>query len=226
MDELTSERNYWLALSLCEGIGPVQFQKLLRHFGSAKNVWDASFVEPVASGIREKIAKDLTDFKVTFFLSEHQQIMQKLHVSYLTLQDEDYPELLQHINKPPTILYKKGTYSFNKSDILVSVVGTRKITEYGKTVTELLVRDLVAAGCVIVSGLAIGVDAPAAQAAIAAGGKPLQFSEVVLISVRLSKIRVCTMLFWKVVVLLCRKIGLTCSPPLVLSLQETVSLRN
>lgn len=95
--------------------------------------------------------------------------MQKLRVSYLTLQDEDYQELLQHIKKPPTILYKKGTYSFNKNDILVSVVGIRKVTEYGKAVTELLVKDLVAAGCVIVSGLAIGVDAVAAQAAIASG---------------------------------------------------------
>jgi DNA processing protein len=70
-------------------------------------------------------------------------------------------------------MYKKGTYTFNKKDILVSVVGTRKVTDYGREVTELLVKELFAAGCVIVSGLAFGVDAVAAEAAITAGGKTI-----------------------------------------------------
>ncbi len=98
--------------------------------------------------------------------------MEKLQVSYVTLQDENYPKLLKESKNPPIVLYKKGTHTFNESDILVSVVGTRKITEYGKEVTKLLVSHLVAAGCVIVSGLAIGVDT-AAEAAIAAGGKTI-----------------------------------------------------
>jgi len=173
MDELVYERPYWLALSLCDGIGPVRFQKLLLHFGSAKNVWKATLQELIETGIGEKISKDLIDFKTRFSLKEYEDRMQKLQVSYYSLQDEEYPELLKKSSKPPVILYKKGTYIFNKNDILVSVVGTRRITEYGKEVTRLLVSELVAAGCVIVSGLAIGVDAVAAQAAIAAGGKTI-----------------------------------------------------
>jgi DNA processing protein len=173
MDEFNSERKYWLALSVCDGIGPVRFQKLLQHFGSAKKTWDASFEELRESGIGKKISQDLIDFKKRFYPVEYEDRMWKLQISYYALQDEEYPELLKQIKKPPTILYKKGTYMFNKNDILVSVVGTRKITEYGKEVTRLLVSELVASGCVIVSGLAIGVDAVAAEAAIAAGGKTI-----------------------------------------------------
>lgn len=173
MDELQDERRYWLALSACDGIGPIRFQKLLRHFGSAKNAWNASLKELKETGIGEKISEDLIDFKKEFSLAEYEERLQNLQVTYYTLQDEDYPELLKSSNNPPTILYKKGAYSFNKKDILFSVVGTRRITEYGWEVTSMLVSELVAAGCVIVSGLAMGVDAAAAGAAIAAGGKTI-----------------------------------------------------
>lgn len=167
------ERRYWLALSVCNGIGPVRFQKLLHYFGSAKNAWDASCNELRASGIGEKIANDLEAFKKQFSLEAYEERMNRLQVSYLTLQDDAYPKLLKQIKHPPTILYQKGTHLFNENDIIVGVVGTRKITEYGKEVTELLVSELVGDGCVIVSGLAMGVDAVAANATIAAGGKTI-----------------------------------------------------
>ncbi len=173
MDEFQIERRYWLALSVCNGIGPVRFGKLLRYFGSAKTAWDAPLKDLQASGIGGKMAEELWDFKKKFSLEEYEEQMRKLRVDYFILQDEEYPELLRYIKNPPTILYKKGTYIFNKNDALVSVVGTRRVTDYGKEVTELLVSDLVAAGCVIVSGLAMGVDAIAAQATITAGGKTI-----------------------------------------------------
>ncbi len=69
MDELKitqEERRYWLALSVCDGIGPVRFQKLLHHFGSAKNAWLATKNELKESGIGEKISDDLIDFKKSF----------------------------------------------------------------------------------------------------------------------------------------------------------------
>jgi len=170
MDELGDERRYWLALSVCNGIGPIRFEKLLQHFGSAKNAWDATVAEIKESGIGEKTADDFEDFKKTFSLEEYEEKMHKLQVTYFTLQDSDYPHLLKTIKKAPPVLYKKGTYIFNKNDTLVSVVGTRKVTEYGREVTNLLVSELVSAGCVIVSGLAMGVDAQAHKSTIAAGG--------------------------------------------------------
>ena len=167
------ERRYWLALSVCNGIGPVRFQLLLRYFGSAKRAWDASLGELKESGIGEKLAQDVENFKKKFVLEEYEERLHRLQVTFFTLQDVDYPTLLKKIKKPPVVLYKKGTYIFNENDNLVSVVGTRKITDYGKEVTGLLVSDLVQAGCVIVSGLAIGVDACAHRATISAGGKTI-----------------------------------------------------
>jgi DNA processing protein len=170
MVEVKDERRYWLAFSVCNGIGPVRFEKLLRHFGSAQRAWSASLGELKDSGIGEMVAREVLDFRKKFDLEEYETKMQRLQVTYLTLHDEDYPMLLKKIKKPPVVLYKKGTYRFNRNDTLVSVVGTRKITEYGKEITGLLVADLVRSGCVVVSGLAMGVDATAHQATISAGG--------------------------------------------------------
>jgi DNA processing protein len=72
--------------------------------------------------------------------------MRKLQVSFITLRDEEYPDLLKRFIKPPVILYKKRTYSFNKEVILASFVRTRKVAKYRSIVIELLVKDLVAAG--------------------------------------------------------------------------------
>lgn len=99
--------------------------------------------------------------------------MRKLQISYCTLPEAGYPTLLKKSKKSPIILYKKGTYSFNDTGKIFSFVGTRRITEYSREVTGLLVTDLVRAGCVIVSGLAIGVDAMAHRVTIAAGGKTI-----------------------------------------------------
>jgi excinuclease UvrABC nuclease subunit len=68
MDELRAEKRFWLALSVCDGIGPVRFQQLLRHFGSANAAWKASFTELKESGISNKISQDLIYFKKKFSL--------------------------------------------------------------------------------------------------------------------------------------------------------------
>ncbi|MGI8419950.1 MAG: DNA-processing protein DprA [Candidatus Levyibacteriota bacterium] len=88
--------------------------------------------------------------------------------------DPDYPGLLQQIHNPPIILYGKGNRKcLEDATIKLAVVGTRKITDYGKQVTELLVSELAVSGCVIISGLAMGVDAVAHQATLDAHGKTI-----------------------------------------------------
>ncbi|HSX09623.1 MAG TPA: DNA-processing protein DprA [Candidatus Saccharimonadales bacterium] len=176
MDELDisqEERRYWLALSVCDGIGPKRFQKLLHHFESAQIAWHATKEELCESGIGERVSEDLIVFRETFSIEEYEERMAKLGIEYFTLQDSTYPKLLKASNNPPIVLYKKGTLSFNDNDILISIVGTRRVTEYGREVTEFLVRDLVDAGCMIVSGLAMGVDAIAHSSTLAVGGKTI-----------------------------------------------------
>ena len=98
MDELQIERRFWLALSICEGIGPVRFHKLLHHFGSAKMAWNAS-LEELKKVIGEKTAERLADFREEFSLEEYEARLQKLQVSYSTLPEKKYPQLLKNIKK-------------------------------------------------------------------------------------------------------------------------------
>lgn len=105
-------------------------------------------------------------------------------ITHLKITDKRFPESLRHIPSAPKELYVAGE---NLSELLkrprVAVVGSRKISPYGKTVTARLAGDLAKQGIVIVSGLAFGVDAAAHQAALEAGG-----SAIAVLPTPLSKI--------------------------------------
>lgn len=78
-----------------------------------------------------------------------------------------YPKLLREIHNPPAALYLQGELTTRP---LVAIVGSRRLSDYGRQVTYKLASELAAAGLGIVSGLAIGIDAVAHQAALDAGG--------------------------------------------------------
>ncbi|HKR82089.1 MAG TPA: DNA-processing protein DprA [Candidatus Saccharimonadales bacterium] len=89
----------------------------------------------------------------------------------IALNHPEYPETLRHIAMPPSQLYVKGAALQAIMDRpRLAVVGSRKISLYGKAVTAQLVQELARSGIVIVSGLAFGVDAVAHRAALEAGG--------------------------------------------------------
>ncbi len=168
------EKSYWLGFSSFSGIGPGKFVKLLNEFGTAEKAWKADL-----SSLEKVLGKALTpqfiDFRDKFSISDYEKRLKKVGVSFLILTDKDYPKLLSQIKKPPFILYVKGEFSFNSAENLktIAVVGTRRITEYGKQVTESLTTDLVNNGFVTVSGLALGVDATAHKATIANKGRTI-----------------------------------------------------
>lgn len=90
-----------------------------------------------------------------------------MQISKLSFDSALYPDTLRQIASPPKRLFiigelPKGPY--------VAIVGSRKPTDYGRTVAYQLAHDLAAAGVVIVSGLALGIDGIAHQAALDAGG--------------------------------------------------------
>jgi len=90
-----------------------------------------------------------------------------MKVNTLTLNSPDYPDVLRAIHSPPKQLFYRGEPPSSwLAKPKVAVVGSRKITPYGKLVTEKIVGDLAREGVVIVSGLAYGIDAAAHQAAL------------------------------------------------------------
>lgn len=167
-----NEKSYWLGFSSFSGIGPSKFQLLLKEFGSAKYAFEAD-----SSSLEKVLGNALTPkfiaFRDTFSISKYEERLMKKGVKHFTLQDDEYPKLLAKIKKPPFVLYVKGKFDFNahENQKTVAIVGTRKITSYGKSVTESLASDLVNSGFVIVSGLALGVDAAAHRATLENKGK-------------------------------------------------------
>ncbi len=92
-------------------------------------------------------------------------------VNTLTLNGPGYPDILRTIDQPPEPLYYRGAEPQSwLNQPKVAVVGSRKMTGYGRLVTEKIVTELARAGAVIVSGLAYGIDATAQRAAVDAGG--------------------------------------------------------
>ncbi|MBI4100125.1 DNA-protecting protein DprA [Candidatus Microgenomates bacterium] len=169
---LDEERHYWVAFSNFPGIGPQRFKLLVDYFGSAKRAWMAPFIDFQKLGLSEKIVLDFCDFREKFFPYDYFSSLQKKGIKALSLLDKDYPELLKQISAPPPVLYFKGEFK-PEDNLSLAVVGTRKVTTYGREVTMVLVNNLVAAGLTIVSGLARGVDTIAHQTALSAGGRTI-----------------------------------------------------
>lgn len=93
-----------------------------------------------------------------------------MKINKLVPGDESFPEVLRQIPDPPQELYVLGDLAPLLKKPRLSVVGSRKVSPYGRGVTSDLTRTVAGRGVVIVSGLALGVDALAHQAALAAGG--------------------------------------------------------
>lgn len=170
---MSEEKKYWVAFSVFPGIGPVRFGLLHKYFGSAAAAWTAPASEYKAIGLGERLTAKFLQFRASFVIDEYLNELRKKQIFILTADDPRYPARLKEISDAPFVIYVKGKRGDEPLDLsrAVAVVGTRRITDYGREATEKIVRGLVAAGCTIVSGLAYGVDAVAHQTALDCGGK-------------------------------------------------------
>ena len=102
---------------------------------------------------------------------EAKKLIATVNSSYITILDEEYPESLRSAYKPPFVLFYYGDISLlSDKNNKMAVVGSRKHTKYGKEMTEMLVKGI-SKDFVIISGMAMGIDAVAHRAAIESGGK-------------------------------------------------------
>ena len=171
-----NEKIYYLAFSNFSGIGPIKFNKLIKHFGSAKKAWNAtrSDLEEI---LKPALTKKFETFRKEFDISEYLKRLKKQKISYVCFFEDEYPILLKKIPNPPIVLYVKGDEKilrFTQNDNrIIAVVGTRHITSYGRQITQMFARSLSEAGLIIVSGMAYGVDGVAHSATIEAKGKTI-----------------------------------------------------
>jgi DNA processing protein len=134
-------------------------------------VFEAS-AEEIAGveGISSVIAEKITTFDRSE-LDQEFEIADRGGARIITLFDEDYPEALNQLYDPPLVLYLRGRLPSEPAqwDKTIAIVGTRTVSNYGAEITRSIAEDAVASGLTPVSGLALGVDAIAHQAAVDAG---------------------------------------------------------
>lgn len=164
---ITEDTLYQIALTFVRDIGPKTARKLLSHFGTAKNIFDASLKDVKrVGGIGEVRAKAFKGKDVLKKAEEELNYVKKEGVKILTLCDENYPYRLKQCEDAPVLLYYKGEANFNVSKV-ISIVGTRKYTDYGQRVCEKLIEDLSGVNdMLILSGLAYGIDTIAHKACV------------------------------------------------------------
>jgi DNA processing protein len=164
------EKAYWVALNKVAGIGAVRMAALLAVCGSALAVWQASIFELQAAGLDRRSLESLLAARRQIDVATEWERIQRAGVHVITVQDDEYPANLRHIDAPPPLLYIRG--DFQPSDLwAVGVVGTRRASVYGREVAHTVCRELAAQGITIVSGLAMGIDTVAHRAALDAGGR-------------------------------------------------------
>lgn len=99
-------------------------------------------------------------------ISKEKNKLYKLNIKYVTILDDNYPKRLKNIFNPPAIIYFKGNYLDNFSNIL-AIVGTRKPSNYGLWVTNEIIKQLSKYNISIVSGMALGIDRKVHESSIA-----------------------------------------------------------
>lgn len=163
-------RVFWVLLSMVSQVGPARFKRLLEVFGEPEAAWKAGPRALAEAGLDRRAIEGLAELRAKLDPAEVWGRIQRLGVTVLTLDDPAYPEHLGHISDPPPVLYLRGEL-LPADRWAVAVVGTRRMTAYGRQVVERLVPELARAGVTVVSGLARGVDAAAHRATLEAGGR-------------------------------------------------------
>ncbi len=158
------KNKFLLHLSLTKGLGAFGKQRLYQ-FAKRHQWWqfDSLEVRLLAQTTKPNDWNEWTNDRLQEIDSTHQ---------YITIEDEDYPEVLRHVPTPPIVLFYKGNLQLLKRETL-AIVGARDATNYGYHVLQELMPDLTKRGFVIVSGLAKGIDSFAHQFAISNQGKTI-----------------------------------------------------
>ena len=155
-----------MALTLIPGIGDVNAKKLIAYCGGAEAVFEEKRKNLLnIPGIGERTVESIVSQNVLQRAERELNFADRNGIRILYYLNSDYPRRLQHCYDSPIIIYCKGYTNLNVEKI-VGVVGTRNVTDYGKTLTEKLIQDLVDDDVLVVSGLAYGVDTCAHKAAL------------------------------------------------------------
>ncbi|MBN8786379.1 MAG: DNA-processing protein DprA [Terrimonas sp.] len=157
---------YYIALTGVPQIGDVQMRELLQHFDSAKDIFLAkkNHLEKIP-GIGSIRAHNIKAFKDFSRAEEELTFTEKYKIHVLVPGNINYPRRLLNCYDAPSVLYYKGGADLNM-DKVVSVIGSRTHTDYGREMTNRIIEELSEYRVLVVSGLAYGIDAIAHKTAL------------------------------------------------------------
>ena len=165
---MNNDLKYKLALSMINGIGGVLARNLVSYVGSLEGVFNENLVAlKKIPGIGEINAKRIKDQNVWKKVEKELAFTEKYKIDIHFYTDKSFPRRLAACVDAPVLIYSKGNLNFNE-DKVISIVGTRNATDYGK----FLVNELIEAFAVrnykvlVVSGLAYGIDITAHRMAL------------------------------------------------------------
>lgn len=168
-------RVYWIWLAEAMGQGSLTAADLITRFKAANKIYDGAvetmeadeeFSEDKIAKIKAKIANRSLDRAYEII-----NRCEKLGITIITYDSELYPSFLRAINNFPLVLYSRGKLPDYNRNMLVAIVGTRSMTDYGRRIAYSLGTGLAYGGAVVVSGMALGADSMALLGAMEAGGK-------------------------------------------------------
>lgn len=162
----TNDLLYTLALQKAANIGDITAKKLIQHCGSAEEIFkEKSKNLQTINGIGQFITAAIKDSKLIIEAEKELNYIDKNTIQHWYYQEDAYPKGLKNCIDGPILLFHSGTINLKQQHI-ISIVGTRNITNHGKRVCEELIEELSVLNPIIVSGFAYGTDITAHKAAI------------------------------------------------------------
>lgn len=155
---MNNEQRYILALSFIKGLGDSRINLLIQNFGSAQKTWEASRQElMMLNGIGPKSVQEIGKEKYLYQADQEMEFCKFNHIEIIDFFSENYPEHLKQCSDPPIVIFTRGNIDF-KSTKKIAIVGTRKMTSYGRKFIDELIESIKDLDITIVSGLAYGCD--------------------------------------------------------------------
>ena len=155
-----------LRLQKCKAIGDILAKKLIVNVGDVEQVFrEKATVLSKINGIGNHVLKHLFDTENIKLAEQELKYIKENNISYSYFLEDDYPTNLQHCIDAPILLFKDGNIDFSNKKI-ISIVGTRNISSYGRDFCNQFIKEISEYNPIIVSGFAYGVDICAHKAAI------------------------------------------------------------
>ncbi|MDD3284093.1 MAG: DNA-processing protein DprA [Patescibacteria group bacterium] len=153
-----AHRKIILGLFLIPNLGFCRITKLYEEFGDWEKIWNLNYSDFKKINFPENLTNCFIQERDKINVEKTWNLYKNQNIKIITFFDNEYPYLLKQTYSPPLVIFARGNINLLQHKNFLSVVGTRRNTQYGKSVVQNFVRPVAEQNITIVSGLAIGID--------------------------------------------------------------------